>query len=87
MNETMQLRWYRSGAKIGGPVHRVLTASQSEGGFELVHQSVVVLPHWHIQPDADGHWSVAFEIDCDTSLAESRMEQQPAEDELEPAIG
>ena len=22
------------------------TVSQSEGGFELVHQSVVVLPHW-----------------------------------------
>ena len=23
------------------------TVSQSEGGFELVHQSVAVQPHWH----------------------------------------
>ncbi len=27
------------------------TVSQSEGGFELVHQSVVVQPHWILQAD------------------------------------
>jgi 4-alpha-glucanotransferase len=50
------------------------TVSQSEGGFELVHQSVAVLPHWHIQADADGRWSVTMSLAVDTSRAESRME-------------
>ena len=51
------------------------TVSQSEGGFELVHQSVVVQPHWLVQPDADGRWSVTINLSLDTSLAESRMER------------
>ncbi|MEN1679120.1 MAG: alpha-amylase/4-alpha-glucanotransferase domain-containing protein [Planctomycetota bacterium] len=49
------------------------TVSQSEGGFELVHQSVVVIPHWILQADADGRWSVTMRLASDTSLAESRM--------------
>ena len=49
------------------------TVSQSEGGFELVHQSVVVHPHWQIRGDVHGRWSVVMQIECDTSLAESRM--------------
>lgn len=53
------------------------TVSQSEGGFELVHQSVVVQPHWHVQGDADGRWSVTMNLNIDTSLAENRM-QRPA---------
>jgi alpha-amylase len=52
------------------------TVSQSEGGFELVHQSVCVIPHWFIRGDADGRWSVTMTLTADTSLAESRM--QPA---------
>jgi 4-alpha-glucanotransferase len=36
----------------------VETVSQSEGGFELVHQSVCVVPHWTIQGDVAGRWSV-----------------------------
>jgi alpha-amylase len=51
--------------------------SQSEGGFELVHQSVVVQPHWFIQGDAEGRWSVTMRLACDTSLAESRREHAP----------
>lgn len=50
----------------------VETVSNSEGGFELVHQSVVVQPHWHVQPDAEGRWSVTMQLALDTSLAESR---------------
>lgn len=53
------------------------TVSQSEGGFELVHQSVVVMPHWIVQPDASGRWSVTMTLAIDTSLAEERM-QLPA---------
>ncbi len=51
----------------------VETVSQSEGGFELVHQSVAVVPHWHLVPDANGCWSVTIRLAIDTSLAESRM--------------
>ncbi|NIP86342.1 MAG: DUF1926 domain-containing protein, partial [Planctomycetales bacterium] len=56
------------------PIHSV---SQSEGGFEAVHQSVVVMPHWRIQGDAQGRWGVSLTLSLDTSLAERR--QQPAE--------
>ena len=52
------------------------TVSQSEGGFELVHQSVVVVPHWHVRGDAQGRWSVTMSLDIDTSLAESRLEPE-----------
>jgi alpha-amylase len=53
----------------------VETVSQSEGGFELVHQSVAVLPHWIVVPDAEGRWSVTMRMSIDTQLAESRMPQ------------
>jgi alpha-amylase len=40
----------------------VETVSQSEGGFELVHQSVCVQPHWIVSGDADGRWAVQIEM-------------------------
>jgi len=52
----------------------VETVSQSEGGFELVHQSVVVMPHWYIQGDENGRWQATMNLTLDTSLAEARME-------------
>jgi 4-alpha-glucanotransferase len=52
------------------------TVSQSEGGFELVHQSVAVLPHWIVEADKDGRWSVTMQLSLDTSRAEAKM---PAE--------
>jgi alpha-amylase len=51
------------------------TVSQSEGGFEAVHQSLVVHPHWHVTADENGIWTVVMQIALDTQLAESR--QQP----------
>ncbi|MEO2045308.1 MAG: alpha-amylase/4-alpha-glucanotransferase domain-containing protein [Pirellulales bacterium] len=51
----------------------VETVSQSEGGFELVHQSVVVQPHWTVVPDARGRWSVTMQLVIDTQQAEARM--------------
>jgi alpha-amylase len=48
------------------------TVSQSEAGFELVHQSVVVLPHWYITADRDGRWSTTMNLNIDTSAAEKR---------------
>ena len=38
------------------------TVSQSEGGFELVHQSVCVMPHWCVQGDSEGRWSVSMDL-------------------------
>lgn len=38
------------------------TVSQSEAGFELVHQSVCVMPHWIVQGDHEGKWSVQMQI-------------------------
>lgn len=54
------------------------TVSQSEGGFELVHQSVTVIPHWLVTGDQHGRWSVTMNLSLDTSLAESRMERPAA---------
>jgi hypothetical protein len=55
------------------------TVSQSEGGFELVHQSVVVLPHWQVQADAQGRWSVVLQWTIHTSaVAENSSETQAA---------
>jgi 4-alpha-glucanotransferase len=38
------------------------TVSQSEAGFELVHQSVCLMPHWCVQGDSEGRWSVAMDL-------------------------
>ena len=38
------------------------TVSQSEAGFELVHQSVCVQPHWIITGDENGRWHVKIEV-------------------------
>jgi hypothetical protein len=43
----------------------IQSVSQSEGGFELVHQSVVVMPHWLVTPDADGAWKVTMRLDLE----------------------
>jgi alpha-amylase len=50
----------------------VESVSQSEGGFELVHQSIAWIPHWRVSGDARGQWSVAMRLTADTRLAESR---------------
>ncbi|QDS92303.1 Alpha-amylase 1 [Roseimaritima multifibrata] len=47
------------------------TVSQSEGGFELVHQSVCVQPHWLVSGDAEGRWAVKMWVQnrCRNSTA------------------
>jgi alpha-amylase len=56
----------------------IQTVSQSEGGFELVHQSTAVLPHWHVQADANGYWEVTIQLNLDVSRAEKRKAQAMA---------
>lgn len=50
----------------------IQTVSQSEGGFELVHQSTAVVPHWEFAGPADGCWSTTLTLSCDLSLAQAR---------------
>lgn len=40
----------------------IQTVSQSESGFELVHQSVVVQPHWIVSGDDAGRWAVRMRL-------------------------
>jgi alpha-amylase len=62
--------------RIDRPTHvwtfPIETVSQSEAGFELVHQSVVVLPHWYVTAGADGRWSATMTLAIDTTAAERR---------------
>jgi alpha-amylase len=51
----------------------IQTVSQSEGGFELVHQSTAVVPHWHVRGDEQGRWEIAIQLKLDTSRAEARQ--------------
>ncbi len=53
----------------------IQTVSQSEGGFEMVHQSVCVHPLWNVQADDKGLWSTKILMELDTSMAESRVEE------------
>lgn len=57
----------------------IQTVSTSEGGFELVHQSTCVTPHWNVTADSSGRWSVRITLDLDTSVAAARrLREQPA---------
>ncbi|MBX3442663.1 MAG: DUF1926 domain-containing protein [Planctomyces sp.] len=51
----------------------IQTVSTSEGGFELVHQSCVVVPHWEFTADESGTWSVRIDLALDTSAAQARQ--------------
>ena len=50
----------------------IQTVSQSESGFELVHQSCAVVPHWQFQAPADGRWTVRLCLSIDTTVSQAR---------------
>jgi hypothetical protein len=54
------------------------TISQSEGGYEAVHQSSCVIPHWEITAPDDGIWSVKITLSIDTSAAHARKLKEAA---------
>jgi alpha-amylase len=64
----LQLRANRPGGFWTYPVG---TVNGSEAGFELVYQSVAVVPHWPLIPDPSGRWTVVFEL----SLQSTRVPQ------------
>ncbi|MCA9057517.1 MAG: DUF1926 domain-containing protein, partial [Planctomycetaceae bacterium] len=49
------------------------TVSQSEGGFEAVHQSVCIVPHWEFRIPESGVWTVELRLILDTSIAAARQ--------------
>jgi alpha-amylase len=64
------LRLSRAAGIWAFPIESV---SQSEGGFELVHQSTVVMPHWQVAADANGRWEVSLSLKADVARAEKRL--------------
>ncbi|MDG2285224.1 MAG: DUF1926 domain-containing protein, partial [Alphaproteobacteria bacterium] len=52
----------------------IATVSQSEGGFEAVHQSVAVMPHWLIAADAQGQWGVTMRLSLETLKQQVQQE-------------
>ena len=57
----------------------VETISQSEGGFEAVHQSCSVVPHWEFTSPDDGRWTVKMTLSVNTSAAQARLLREAAE--------
>jgi alpha-amylase len=53
------LEWDRPGAIWTFPIHSV---NGSEAGFELVHQSVVVQPHFIVEADREGRWALRLRL-------------------------
>ena len=56
----------------------IATVSQSEGGFELVHQSVCVQPHWVVTADAEGRWAVKLELATECEQRIDALSEQHA---------
>lgn len=50
----------------------IQTVSQSESGFELVHQSCSVVPRWQFQAPQDGRWTVRLCLSIDTTVSQAR---------------
>ena len=48
----------------------VQTVSQSEAGFELVHQCVSVQPHWMIRGDSSGRWACKMNLNLRCGIHE-----------------
>jgi len=79
----IDLELARRGSLWATPVE---TVSQSEAGFELVHQSVCVIPHWIIEPTESGTWSMhmtlrtrcreQFDIQVDSRHVAEAIEQR-----------
>lgn len=59
----------------------VESVSQSEAGFELVHQSVCVMPHWTVRADQAGRWAVQLALRATT--AQHKRVDAPAEPRLQ----
>ncbi|MCH2204000.1 MAG: DUF1926 domain-containing protein [Fuerstiella sp.] len=66
----VSLEWTQAGGVWAFPIE---TISQSESGFELVHQSVAVTPHWNFVAPESGPWTIDLRLTVNTSLAQARQ--------------
>jgi len=65
----------------------IQTVSQSESGFELVHQSTSITPHWDFLAPDDGRWSTQIVLTLDTSAAQARqLAESPPRRQRQSAI-
>ena len=71
--------FFKTNRPTGFWTYPVETVSQSESGFELVHQAVVVQPHWLVQGDQHGKWTVTISLKVDTQLAVERKKAENLE--------
>ncbi|MEM9412181.1 MAG: alpha-amylase/4-alpha-glucanotransferase domain-containing protein, partial [Planctomycetota bacterium] len=55
----------------------VQSVSQSESGFELVHQSVVVQPHWVVRADQNGRWVTKMRLTTSTGTNLGNSSDRP----------
>jgi alpha-amylase len=67
-----------NGSRAGVWTFPIQSVSQSEGGFELVHQSAVVMPHWLVTPDANGVWMVSLRLTIAPVKADRLLEPLPS---------
>jgi 4-alpha-glucanotransferase len=51
----------------------IQTVSQSEGGFELVHQSTGVVPRWEFVAPENGEWEVTLTLSLDITAAQAKQ--------------
>lgn len=66
-----------SGGMFAYPVQ---TVSQSESGFELVHQCVCVQPHWTIKGDEGGRWAcrMTLKMEADAQAVDDVVDHAAA---------
>lgn len=50
----------------------IQTVSQSEGGFELVHQNTTIVPNWQFTVGPSRRWETTIRMNVDTSAAHAR---------------
>ena len=67
---SVELESDRPGGLFAYPIR---TVSQSESGFELVHQSVCVQPHWMVQADENGRWVCRMKLALKTTKGDDTI--------------
>ena len=73
---TAELTWDQAGSLWTCPVG---TVNGSEGGFELVHQSVKTQPNWIVRGDENGRWVVRLELNIKTNKPKPQVDPTTAE--------
>ncbi len=79
----IQMNFDRAGGLWTFPIG---TVSQSEGGFEWVHQSVVVQPHWIIRGDSLGRWSLKIRMALECGVAAISPQASSAVEDSQPRL-